>query len=268
MTDTRLSKANLKREIQSILKNADLNTTTARKVRLDLQEKLGCDFTERKKEFDQLVMEVINDSDDDEPGGVILNDETINISSDDSDIFFPPENDYRISDSESDSLQNLPEARKIKIRAEASSSDDDDLIVVKADYTTIDPITRKEIVDPVRNKKCNHIYERETILQTIVISKRNGKSVKCPYIGCICRDFRKSDLIKDKEVLNYIVKVKQEREKEAAKKMDEKKKNRVKRKEGRDKRKAERKKIRKDGGVEFLEESDGSVSSSDSIICV
>lgn len=59
MADT--SKADLKKEIQLILKDADLETTSAKKVRLELQEKLDCDFTERKKEVDQLVMEVINE---------------------------------------------------------------------------------------------------------------------------------------------------------------------------------------------------------------
>jgi len=59
MADT--SKADLKKEIQLILKDADLETTSAKKVRLQLQEKLDCDFTERKKEVDQLVMEVINE---------------------------------------------------------------------------------------------------------------------------------------------------------------------------------------------------------------
>jgi hypothetical protein len=31
-----------------------------------------------------------------------------------------------------------------------AESDDDDLIVVKTEYNTVDPITKKEIVDPVR----------------------------------------------------------------------------------------------------------------------
>jgi len=67
MADT--SKADLKKEIQAILKDADLDNTSAKKVRLELQEKLDCDLTERKKEVDQLVMEVIDEQtqeDDDE----------------------------------------------------------------------------------------------------------------------------------------------------------------------------------------------------------
>jgi len=56
-----ISKAELKKEIQDILKDADLDNTSAKKVRLQLQEKLDVDLTERKKEVDQLVMEVIDE---------------------------------------------------------------------------------------------------------------------------------------------------------------------------------------------------------------
>jgi len=62
MADT--SKADLKKEIQLILKDADLDNTSAKKVRLELQEKLDCDLTERKKEVDQLVMEVIDEQEE------------------------------------------------------------------------------------------------------------------------------------------------------------------------------------------------------------
>jgi len=65
-----ITKEQLKKEIQEILKDADLDNTSAKKVRLQLQEKLDCDLTERKKEVDQLVMEVIDEQtqDDDEEG--------------------------------------------------------------------------------------------------------------------------------------------------------------------------------------------------------
>merc|ERR1711874_854538 len=125
----------------------------------------------------------------------------------------------------------------------------------------------KEIVDPVRNKKCNHIYEKATILQSIDVARQNGKSVRCPYMGCNCRDFKKTDLVKDKDVLGYIEKVKLEKEEEAEKKKEGEEKNQKRKKEEREKRRADRKKKREEEGRGSEEESDGSVRSSDSIIC-
>jgi len=63
-----ISKEDLKKEIQDILKDADLDNTSAKKVRLQLQEKLDCDLTERKKEVDALVMEVIDEQTQDDEG--------------------------------------------------------------------------------------------------------------------------------------------------------------------------------------------------------
>jgi hypothetical protein len=68
----------LRREIQLILKDADLNTLSSKKVRQMLENLFKCDFTERKKEIDDILMAEIttrdttqatNDEqeDDDEP---------------------------------------------------------------------------------------------------------------------------------------------------------------------------------------------------------
>ena len=45
---------------------------------------------------------------------------------------------------------------------------------------TIDPITRLEMKDPVKNTLCGHTYEKSSILQII---KKNPKT-KCPMAGC------------------------------------------------------------------------------------
>merc|ERR1712059_180921 len=56
-----IKREDLKKEIVEILKDADLDNTSAKKVRIQLQEKLEVDLTERKKGVDQLVMEVIDE---------------------------------------------------------------------------------------------------------------------------------------------------------------------------------------------------------------
>merc|ERR550517_67012 len=117
-----------------------------------------------------------------------------------------------------------------KAESPAESSDDDDLIVVKTEHNTIDPITKKQIVEPVKNKKCNHIYEKSTIYSMIDLARENSKPVKCPYMGCNCRDFKKTDLVKDREVLGHIHNLKEEQvradkeRKEKEKKAGEKRK--------------------------------------------
>ncbi|KAK0162403.1 hypothetical protein PV327_006183 [Microctonus hyperodae] len=52
-----ISKDELRKEITAILKDADLTTMSAKKVRQQIEEKLDIDLSERKKEVDDLVME-------------------------------------------------------------------------------------------------------------------------------------------------------------------------------------------------------------------
>jgi len=72
-----LSKDDLKKEITAILKDANLATTSVKKVRQQLEDKLDCDLASRKKEIDEIVMACLekgkktkkngtNEDDDDE----------------------------------------------------------------------------------------------------------------------------------------------------------------------------------------------------------
>merc|ERR1712192_202904 len=104
---------------------------------------------------------------------------------------------------------------------EEESSSDDDLIVVKTEHCTIDPITKKQITEPVRNKKCNHIYEKATIYGMIDQARENQKPVRCPYMGCNQRDFKKTDLVKDREVAKHLEEKRDEKEREDLEKAKE-----------------------------------------------
>lgn len=59
-----ISKDELRKEITAILKDADLTSMSAKKVRQQMEEKLDCDLTERKKEIDDLVMECLQEKQD------------------------------------------------------------------------------------------------------------------------------------------------------------------------------------------------------------
>ncbi|XP_030372670.1 upstream activation factor subunit spp27 [Scaptodrosophila lebanonensis] len=63
-----VSTDDLRREIQAVLKDADLATISAKRVREQVESKLNCSLLSRKKQFDAIVMEVINEQqqDDDE----------------------------------------------------------------------------------------------------------------------------------------------------------------------------------------------------------
>lgn len=56
-----ISRDALKEEVSAILKGADLETLSAKKVRKQLEDKLGCDLSERKKEIDALIMADVED---------------------------------------------------------------------------------------------------------------------------------------------------------------------------------------------------------------
>ncbi|CAG5120113.1 unnamed protein product [Candidula unifasciata] len=60
------SSEELKKAIKDILKGADLDTLSAKKVRKLLEDKFSVDLNERKKEIDSLVMKMIEDEGDDD----------------------------------------------------------------------------------------------------------------------------------------------------------------------------------------------------------
>ncbi|KAL4704986.1 hypothetical protein ACJJTC_005472 [Scirpophaga incertulas] len=73
---------------------------------------------------------------------------------------------------------------------------DSDLAITASPETHIDPITKRPIVDPVKNTVCGHVYEKEAIINLIM-----RKSSKCPVAGCGNRGpIQKEHLISDEEL--------------------------------------------------------------------
>ncbi|GMR32314.1 hypothetical protein PMAYCL1PPCAC_02509 [Pristionchus mayeri] len=57
--------------------------------------------------------------------------------------------------------------------------------VVSTTYSKKDPITKEDIKDPVRNSRCGHVYDRESVNEYIQMNKKNRMAVyHCPVQGC------------------------------------------------------------------------------------
>ncbi|XP_072249423.1 E3 SUMO-protein ligase NSE2 [Leuresthes tenuis] len=74
---------------------------------------------------------------------------------------------------------------------------DDDIAVTQSQVNFSCPLTQVEMVNPVKNKKCNHHYEEEAILGLIKTKKSQKKKCRCPVVGCSNADVRESDLVPD-----------------------------------------------------------------------
>eukprot|EP00771_Trimastix_marina_P000983 gnl/Trimastix_PCT/2025.p1 GENE.gnl/Trimastix_PCT/2025~~gnl/Trimastix_PCT/2025.p1 ORF type:complete len:285 (-),score=61.55 gnl/Trimastix_PCT/2025:227-1081(-) len=65
---------------------------------------------------------------------------------------------------------------------DAEGEDEDaDLVIEKEHVSTICPITKARLVDPVRNTRCRHVYSRSAI--NSLLGTRSGH-IACPVVGC------------------------------------------------------------------------------------
>lgn len=83
---------------------------------------------------------------------------------------------------------------------------DEDVVSDNSFVPPTDPITKATIRNPVRNSRCGHVYEKESILQVI-----SNKKMRCPYIGCPTRDYLNKRYLEDYDELrrkidNYFLK--------------------------------------------------------------
>ncbi|XP_019946982.1 E3 SUMO-protein ligase NSE2 [Paralichthys olivaceus] len=81
--------------------------------------------------------------------------------------------------------------------AESMEELDEDIAVTQSQVNFTCPLTQVEMVNPVKNKKCNHHYDEAAILGLIKTKHSNNKKCRCPVVGCGNSDVRESDLILD-----------------------------------------------------------------------
>ncbi|XP_070768324.1 E3 SUMO-protein ligase NSE2 [Enoplosus armatus] len=95
-----------------------------------------------------------------------------------------------------DSIQNsLNQANQES--AENMVELDEDIAVTQSQVNFTCPLTQVEMVNPVKNKKCNHYYDEEAILGMIKTKHSQKKKCCCPVVGCGNTDVRESDVIPD-----------------------------------------------------------------------
>lgn len=115
----------------------------------------------------------------------------------------------RIARLSADALQNHPKVAAFKDGVQTSSSRanqnaaentddlDDEITVTQSQVNLSCPLTQLEMVNPVRNKKCNHHYDEQAILSLIKTKQKQKKTCRCPVVGCANLDVRQSDLVPD-----------------------------------------------------------------------
>ncbi|KAG5271028.1 hypothetical protein AALO_G00175070 [Alosa alosa] len=94
-----------------------------------------------------------------------------------------------------DSIQNsMPEASQPETEAEDL---DEDIALTQSQFNFTCPLTQVEMVNPVRNKKCQHYYDQEAVLSMIKTKQKSSKKFRCPVVGCDNKDVKPSDLVLD-----------------------------------------------------------------------
>lgn len=82
---------------------------------------------------------------------------------------------------------------------------EDGLAVTGETVQIIDPYSKREFSNPVKNSRCKHSYEKE-IIQSLMAANKN---TKCYWMGCNNRvPIRADDLVPDDELKRHITRMK------------------------------------------------------------
>jgi len=108
---------------------------------------------------------------------------------------------------DNDNYKKLLEVFK-EFGSEAEENDDELMTLdTESDRIPIDPISKKEIENPVKNKTCGHIYDGEQLRLLLETKGPNGK-IRCPLVGCNNRSVTLADVVVDHKTRALIQKLK------------------------------------------------------------
>lgn len=86
-----------------------------------------------------------------------------------------------------------------------NSDQGEDLAVTGMSVQIIDPYTKVQFVDPVKNTRCNHTYEKSTIGELIQTRKKQ----RCYYMGCTNKhNITMAELVPDEELKRHLARLK------------------------------------------------------------
>lgn len=78
------------------------------------------------------------------------------------------------------------------LEEQSTEQNEEDDLMIEDDITTmIDPITKRPLEVPVRNKQCNHVYEKTAIEQLLEQNPRT----RCPVMGCAAQGYVQRQLL-------------------------------------------------------------------------
>ncbi|XP_023328614.1 E3 SUMO-protein ligase NSE2 [Eurytemora carolleeae] len=84
-----------------------------------------------------------------------------------------------------------------------AENSDEELDVTQVERSTVCPISKSEMVNPVKHIPCGHVYDKESIA---ALMKNSGKKrCFCPMIGCpYPNPIQRTDLVLDTDLLKFI----------------------------------------------------------------
>ena len=90
-----------------------------------------------------------------------------------------------------------PVHKVLKKRDEEHGDTNASVTISQCSGASIDPLTKKLIEQPCKNRVCGHVYEYKSIMEYL---KGNKKRVNCPYVGCGNFRLRSSDICRDENL--------------------------------------------------------------------